>query len=244
MEVDSIRKEGDKKPIKISDDYFVLSGHGKASKRLQKMKVGDTVEIKVGMDKKWQDSEFMLAGGPQLVKNGKVNVSMNTSSWLANKAFTSRTAVGVDKSRNKVFFVTVDTSISDGMTINELARLMKDLGADAALNLDGGGSTTMVVRPKGGGSLKVANKLQDGAERGVSGILMAADTEPKRVFSDVSYRDPHAEGIHWLYDIGGITGYKNNTFKVHRKLSREHGAVIFTRALDLDKPAAEEVENL
>src|SRR5699024_1948274 len=105
---------------------------------------------------------------------GKVDVSMNTNAWVA-KNKTSRTAVGVDKTHNKVFFVTVDTSVSNGMSIPELAQLMKDLGADAALNLDGGGSTTMAIRQKG--SLQVVNKLQDGFERGVSGVLMAADTE-------------------------------------------------------------------
>src|SRR5699024_782403 len=82
LEVESIRKEGDKKPINISDNHFVLSGHGNASDRLKKIKVGDKIDIIVDIDKKWQGSEFMLAGGPQLVKNGKVNVSMNTGSWL------------------------------------------------------------------------------------------------------------------------------------------------------------------
>src|SRR5699024_9329075 len=70
LEVESIRKEGDTKPINISDNHFVLSGHGNASTRLKKMKVGDKVDINIAMDSKWQGSEFMLAGGPQLVKNG------------------------------------------------------------------------------------------------------------------------------------------------------------------------------
>lgn len=234
LEVDSIRKEGDTNPIKISDDYFVLSGHGKASTRLKKMKVGDTVEINVGMDKKWQKSEFMLAGGPQLVKNGKVNVSMNLDSWVA-KTKTARTAVGVDKSRNKVFFVTVD---SPGMDMKQLAKLMKDMGAHTALNLDGGGSTTMVVLPKGGGSLKVANTPSDGFERAISGILMAADTEPKRIFSDVSYRNDHFEGINWLKEKG-IQGYPNNTYGIYEQLTRQHAAIIFTNTLGLEKTDAE-----
>ncbi|HLR67525.1 MAG TPA: S-layer homology domain-containing protein, partial [Virgibacillus sp.] len=107
-------------------------------------------------------------------------------------------------------------------------------GADAALNLDGGGSTTMVVRPKGGGSLKVANKLQDGAERGVSGILMAADTEPERIFSDVSYRNDHFEGINWLKE-NGIQGYPNGTYGVYDQLTREQAAVMFTNTMGLEK---------
>ncbi|WLV24422.1 phosphodiester glycosidase family protein [Aciduricibacillus chroicocephali] len=232
LKVDSIRKEGDTKTIPISDNYFVLSGHGTASTNLQGMKIGDTVKINVGMDQQWQGSEFMIAGGPQLVKNGNVDISMNTTSWLAN-APTSRTAVGIDSTNGKVFFVTADTTYNKGLSIPELAQLMKDLGADTALNLDGGGSTTMAIRPKNSDALKVVNKLQDGFERGVSGVLMAADTEPERIFSDVSYREDLYPGIQWAKDKGAIKGYSDNTFRPYQGLSRKHGAVMFASALSL-----------
>ena len=241
LTVDSIRKPGDKNTTPIGKNTFVLSGHGTGSDKLAKMKVGDKVNINVNMDKKWQGSEFMLAGGPQLVKNGKVDVSMNTGAWIA-KAKTSRTAVGVDSKRGKVFFVTADTSLNDGLSIPELAKLMKDLGADTALNLDGGGSTTMAIRPNGKGNLKVMNKLQDGVERRISGALLAADTEPARIFTDVSYRADLAEGIHWAYKQGAITGYENNTFRPGDKLSRKHSAVIFARALKLETGKTTDVE--
>lgn len=236
MEVDAIRPEGNKTPIKISDDYFVLSGHGNASNRLKQMKVGDIVKINVGMDEKWQGSEFMLAGGPLLVKDGKVDISMNSGSWNAN-AIRARTAVGIDKSREKVFFVTVDEKQANGktgMNMKQLAQLMIDMGADTALNLDGGGSTTMVVLPRGGGNLKLANRPTDGVQRSVSGILMAADTEPERIFSDVSYRNSHVDGVHWLNDKG-ITGFPDGTYGVYDQLSRQQAAVMFTNVLGLEK---------
>jgi|GEM_PF-6464405 len=233
LTVDSIRKEGDQKTIPISDDYFVLSGHGTASDNLKTMKVGDSVKIDVGMDKQWQGSKFMIAGGPQLVKDGNVDISMNTGSWNAN-ARTSRTAVGVDSKNGKVFFATADTSLNKGMTILELARLMRELGADSALNLDGGGSTTMAIRPNNKGELQVVNKLQDGFERGISGVLMAADTEPVRIFKDVSYRDDLYPGIRWAKDQGAISGYSDNTFRPYQGLNRKHGAVIFAKALNLN----------
>lgn len=241
LTVTSIREEGDTKKTPISDNSLVLSGHGTSSKRLQNMQVGDTVEINVGMDQKWQGSEFMLAGGPKLIENGKVDISMNTNSWTA-KNVTSRTAVGVDKSRNKVFFVTVDTSVSNGMSIPELARLMKDLGAHTAINLDGGGSTTMAIRQQG--SLQVVNQLQGGFERAISGVLMAADTEPERIFKDVSYRNALYDGIQWAKDQGAITGYEDNTFRPYDKLSRMHGAVIFAKAMDLDQTNLASVDEI
>lgn len=243
LTVASIRKEGDVKTIPISDDYFVLSGHGTASNNLKSMKVGDAVDINVGMDQQWQGSDFMVAGGPMLVKDGKIDISMNTNTWLAN-ARTSRTAVGVDSKNGKVFFVTADQRLNDGLTIPELARLMKELGADSALNLDGGGSTTMAIRPTSNGALQVANKLQDGFERGISGILMAADTEPARIFKDVSARDALYTGINWAKNEGAIAGYGDNTFRPYQGLTRKHGAVIFTRALNLKTPDTDKSSSL
>jgi exopolysaccharide biosynthesis protein len=62
---------------------------------------------------------------------------------------------------------------SDGMSLAELARLMLALGTPQALNLDGGGSTTLVYAdPDSGGALLVANRPSDaGGERAVGNAL-------------------------------------------------------------------------
>lgn len=60
-----------------------------------------------------------------------------------------RTAVGVSQDRKTVFFVVVDgrqEGFSIGATYNDLGAIFERLGAYEALNLDGGGSTTMVIR--------------------------------------------------------------------------------------------------
>ena len=57
----------------------------------------------------------------------------------------------------------------NGVTMTEFARIFTDLGATVAYNLDGGGSTTMVLN----GSL-VNNPLGKGQERGTSDILYIA----------------------------------------------------------------------
>ncbi|MBF2025343.1 MAG: phosphodiester glycosidase family protein [Oscillatoriales cyanobacterium C42_A2020_001] len=65
----------------------------------------------------------------------------------------SRTAVAVDKTGQKLWLIAVDDKqwlYSEGVTLGELAETAIALGADAALNLDGGGSTTLVTStPKG-----------------------------------------------------------------------------------------------
>ena len=72
--------------------------------------------------------------------------------------------------------VTVDgrSAKSVGVTLEELAALMKELGAAHAMNFDGGGSTTMVVRGK------VVNSTSDATgEREVgSALLVLAKPKP------------------------------------------------------------------
>lgn len=60
-----------------------------------------------------------------------------------------RTAVGYDVATKKLWLIEVDgrqAPYSDGMTLPELATLMEALGIDEGLNLDGGGSSVMVVQ--------------------------------------------------------------------------------------------------
>ncbi len=58
------------------------------------------------------------------------------------------------------------------MSLAELADLMLDLGAHDAINLDGGGSTAMVVRDGPEGRLALANHPSDaGGERAVANAL-------------------------------------------------------------------------
>lgn len=86
-----------------------------------------------------------------------------------------RTAVGLSKDGNTMYLVVADgrrTGIP-GMTLAELAELMSDeLGACTAINLDGGGSSTMWVGDK------VVNRPSDGVERPVAdhlGVVLASE---------------------------------------------------------------------
>ena len=90
-----------------------------------------------------------------------------------------RTAVGVDHDTGQVLMLVVDgrSKTSSGYTMLELANLMIDLGADEALNLDGGGSSTMVATPPGGVST-VLNTPSDKAERRVANALQVTYRPP------------------------------------------------------------------
>ncbi len=85
----------------------------------------------------------LLAFGPALVTNGKVAVSQNEEVGRA-MADNPRTAIGVIDNLHYVLVVSDGrTSESQGLSLYELAQVMRQQGCKTAYNLDGGGSSTM-----------------------------------------------------------------------------------------------------
>lgn len=110
-----------------------------------------------------------IGGGPNLVTDGAVDVrdveeGFDAASGIDPNGRQPRTALGWSSSARRVFLVTVDgrqPAWSVGMTLDELARLLIDLGCDRGLNYDGGGSTTCWADEA------VVNRPSDGTERAV-----------------------------------------------------------------------------
>ena len=123
----------------------------------------------------WKSVTEAIGGGPRLVKNGAVSVLRDYErfdSGYNNRH--PRSAIGYTKNQ-EVVIVAVDgrSSVSKGLTLDELAGLMVKLGCVDAMNLDGGGSTTLVL----GGS--VLNRPSDGGLRSVANaLLLFAPPEP------------------------------------------------------------------
>jgi len=93
----------------------------------------------------------VVAGVPQLIKNGKIDITWEQEK--ASKSFVEtrhpRTAVAKLKD-GKFLMITADgrTEQSAGLDLYDLAAYLLELGATDAMNLDGGGSTTMFVDGK------------------------------------------------------------------------------------------------
>ncbi len=121
--------------------------------------------------------------GTMLVKDGKVCITA-TSDYYTNRA--ARTAIGITKT-GKVVFMVMDGrqgQYTCGGSMEEIAQVMLDAGCETAINLDGGGSSTFVVREEGAESLTVANKPSDGVSRSVSTSLFAVSTAPSSTTFD------------------------------------------------------------
>lgn len=85
-----------------------------------------------------------VSGSKWLVKDGAIG------SFIDSLPPDPRTLIGYTKDNKKMFFVVIDgRGISEGMTLRESAILMIGLGCWQANNMDGGGSSTMVIKNKG-----------------------------------------------------------------------------------------------
>jgi exopolysaccharide biosynthesis protein len=153
---------------------FVISATGAAHKWARaNLRRGSRVEIKTKTNAEPEISftpDFIIGGGPQLISSGK-QVFVAEAARYSESLYRQRhprTAIGW-RADGKLVLITVDgrQNQSVGMTMEELAGLMLELGCIEAMNLDGGGSTAMVVKNK------VVNHPSDATgERQVSDALM------------------------------------------------------------------------
>ncbi|MGQ9697520.1 MAG: phosphodiester glycosidase family protein [Armatimonadota bacterium] len=165
----------------IPPDGIVLSGaSGPASDFIRQLKPGDKVDFSISLTASdgtsWNDVTNAISGGPYVVKNAREYIDLAAEGFAQSFGVLRhpRTLLGVTES-GRLLIVTVDgrQSISAGMTLQEAARLMLSLGAVTAVNLDGGGSTTLAVRGV------VVNSPSDGKERPVTtALVLYSASEP------------------------------------------------------------------
>jgi exopolysaccharide biosynthesis protein len=94
-----------------------------------------------------------VGGGPVLLQNGEIMITNNEELKFAGKAIDDkhpRTAMGYTKN-NKLIILVIQgraPGIAEGATLTQEAQIFKDLGCREALNLDGGGSSCMLINGK------------------------------------------------------------------------------------------------
>lgn len=182
VELTELRRAGDSP---IPGDGAVLSGHGRGAQalidlweRFQSDEVGGEVLLRLDVE---PDAIESIGGSPILVRNGR--------RWFADedrelyKLHHPRTMAGWNAAGD-LMLVTVDgrqPGYSVGLTMVEAAQLMIDLGAEEAINLDGGGSTTFVVDGA------VVNRPSDRVVRrtGAGSTIVAIPRTTDRVVANV-----------------------------------------------------------
>jgi hypothetical protein len=121
-------------------------------------------------------------------------------------SFRSRTAIGLTAGNAKLLLMTVDEAGgSQGVTLPELATLLASHGATNAINLDGGGSTTMVMDYYGDGLAAQLVNVPSGSERLV-GVNFGVFALPNGDFNEDDIVDA-ADYVVWRKNIGGTFAY-------------------------------------
>jgi exopolysaccharide biosynthesis protein len=136
----------------------ILIGRDEGARQLRALKRGTQLTIKSRLDPR---PKVAITGNVFLIRDGERKAR-------DDREMHPRTAIGIDYDTQVIFLLVIDgrQDLSRGYTMVEMATLMEYLGADEALNLDGGGSSTMVAqRPNG--KVKVLNNPSDGRQRSV-----------------------------------------------------------------------------
>src|SRR3989338_900485 len=160
--------EEDVLEIKIpSNGYALIAREDYVLDFLEK---GDRLKIEWLREPDWSLVTEAISGGPYLLKEGMIFIDEKEENFRFSKndTYAPRSAVGIGKNNN-LFLIAVDgrnNNHSVGLSLYELADLLKKLEITDAINLDGGGSTTLVVEGK------VVNKLSDRHERKISNGLL------------------------------------------------------------------------
>jgi hypothetical protein len=168
------------KPKRIARDSYVILGHGLgANFILNNFYVGGEVEFDFSVDQgdNWQ---FVIGAHTPLVSNGAC--AQLTRDIPGSRA---RTAVGFSRDEKYVFWIGVEkSSTSAGMTLKELADFMVQLGVYQGVNLDGGGSTTVLSRSPGDLTPSLKNIPEQGNLRNVPNGLALYSTAPQGALKD------------------------------------------------------------
>lgn len=144
----------------IAAGSTVLLARDGGADTLSGLEPGDRVAVAYAPKTDAGRLSVAVGGNVVLLRDGAIQP-------VDNVAMHPRTAVGFSADGTKMWLATIDGRQADsrGMTELELARHLKALGADDAINLDGGGSSTLLAREEGESAPMVRNSPSDGRER-------------------------------------------------------------------------------
>ncbi|MCZ4124274.1 phosphodiester glycosidase family protein [Streptomyces sp. H39-S7] len=147
----------------IPPGTVVLLGRGAGARALRSLRPGDPVHVTHRLQGTADVPPAFAIGGYPILRDG---VPLD---GLDETVAATRTAAGFGVQGHRLYLLALDGTAEDGdgLTLAELARLLRSLGADGAVNLDGGGSSTLVTRLPGAARNTVRNHPSGAAERPV-----------------------------------------------------------------------------
>ncbi len=169
--IQEIRTGGE--PFDIpADNGFVLAVRGD---KLSSLILNTRVSLQIETTPNVEDIKFAIGGGSIILRNGELALTN-----IVSKGNEPRTGIAINKENTELMLVTIDGRGSSfkGVTQEMFGAILRDLGAYNAMNLDGGGSTTMAIKPVGDETSQVVNKPSDNSERSVVNAVGVLSNAP------------------------------------------------------------------
>ncbi len=158
------------------DGYVIASCNSVVMEQMLKSFMpGQPVSLNIELDFSPENVDFAFGALNYLVKDGMVN-EISDEVLGAHP----RTAIGFSKDNTEMIMVTIDGRNKNyvGVKQTELAEIMLGLGAYNAVNMDGGGSTTMGVDFLRNSNVTVVNIPSDGRERKIASGVAVFNNSP------------------------------------------------------------------
>lgn len=205
----------------IPEDGYILRTHGKASAYVREhLKVGQPitsnyslVSLTSGAKVDPATFEMMVGGHTLLVSGGAAAAFSRDITGVSGSSYVSRSAIGYSKDGTKVYLITSERYGSNtGVNLKEMQQIMIQLGVDKGVNLDGGGSTTMIERPLGNTSLQLAHSTQYGTtQRSVANGIGVFTTAPQGTLKGIEVNGSNVLllGQSTTFSLKGYDNYYN-----------------------------------
>ena len=175
-------------PAQIPEDGFVIVSRGKPANTLMSLyQTGSSASYEVAASPDLSNLKTSVTGSSIILENGNIVENYSHNDPNINARRHPRTLAGSTKDGNTLILATVDgrQNASIGATLKEAAELMLELGAYNAINLDGGGSTTLVARELASDNLSLINRPSDGTARAVANAIGIFSNAPKAELSGI-----------------------------------------------------------
>lgn len=129
--------------VEIQKGSYIVSG---PKKKIEKILGQKGLNIITKYPEHFKNSRHIISGGPYLVKNGEIHITVQEERLGAITGKNPRTLIGYTENNNLII-ATVDgrEKHSLGMSLYEAAKFMQSLGCIEAMNLDGGSSSVMYL---------------------------------------------------------------------------------------------------
>jgi hypothetical protein len=147
----------------IGRDTVVLVGRDEGARALARLRPGQRVAVRERLAAQDGAALHFAVGGFPILRGGAPLAALDAVTAA------TRTSAGIGSRGHRLYLLALDGTAENGsgLTVAELAGAMREIGATDAVNLDGGGSSTLVTRDPATGRVTVRNHPSGGTERPV-----------------------------------------------------------------------------